>query len=124
MAAAGHYPHTVQKYVTFDNSPRSSIELKNYWHISKVTVTCFLELARVDMPMPNFINVIVGGESFGIIEINGSHGRSQPFNYGSSNYAMFDVGLSDVQLQDISKDKRPVAVTGSLIVQLEIEHSK
>lgn len=122
MAAAGHYPHTVQTYVTFNNSSQSSIELKNYREISKVTVTCYLELARVDMPMPNFINVMIGNDSIGVIEVNGSSGRSQTFRYGSGNYAIFSIGLSDIRLQNI-KDKGPVVITGNLLVQFEIEHN-
>ena len=121
MASAGHDPHTIQRHVIFNNSHESSMTLRGYHQISKVTITCFLELAKDCAPVPNFINVMVDGESIGIIEVNGSGGKSQPFRYGSCNYAIFDTGLSTINLQDI-KDKKSVAITGNMLIQFEIEH--
>ncbi len=123
MAAAGHYPHTVQTYVTFNNSHESDIQIQRCQDISKVTVTCYLELSVDRAPVPNFINVMIGGESIGVIEMNGPSGKSQSFRYGSGNYSIFDIGSSKINLQDISKGRKSVSIIGDLLVQFEIEHN-
>lgn len=123
MAGAGHYPHTVLHRATFDNSANTKILFGYHSSLSNVKITCFLELSKnIICTVPDFINVTLNGDDIGIIEMNDHRGKSSVFNYGKSNYDMFNGNQLEIHLQGISKERNQVIISGNILIQFDFEY--